>query len=293
MNYKQTLLSALKSAWIIIKLIIPIYILAEVLYYYNILSYISFLVEPLTSLLDLPKEAALSIISGMFLNLYAAIAFAAPLDLTAREWTILAVFLGICHALIVETAVMKKLGISNIYSISLRVISGFIVAYLVTLLPKDTFSNIVSNVSVDARVYDSLWDVLSTSFINSIDLTVKIIILISIIIFIMDFIKTRKFIVESQKNVSKGFSLLVGVFLGITYGAGLLIKEAQNSSLSKRDIFYVGTFLMICHAIIEDTLLFVIFNANLTVIVIARVVFAIIFAYVLLKLYDLKVEKSS
>ncbi|MFK2821932.1 nucleoside recognition domain-containing protein [Arcobacter sp. YIC-80] len=293
MNYKQTLLSALKSAWIIIKLIIPIYILAEVLYYYNILSYISFLVEPLTSLLDLPKEAALSIISGMFLNLYAAIAFAAPLDLTAREWTILAVFLGICHALIVETAVMKKLGISNIYSISLRVISGFIVAYLVTLLPKDTFSNIVSNASVDARVYDSLWDVLSTSFINSIDLTVKIIILISIIIFIMDFIKTRKFIVESQKNVSKGFSLLVGVFLGITYGAGLLIKEAQNSSLSKRDIFYVGTFLMICHAIIEDTLLFVIFNANLTVIVIARVVFAIIFAYVLLKLYDLKVEKSS
>lgn len=293
MNYKQTLLSALKSAWIIIKLIIPIYILAEVLYYYNILSYISFLVEPLTSLLDLPKEAALSIISGMFLNLYAAIAFAAPLDLTAREWTILAVFLGICHALIVETAVMKKLGISNIYSISLRVISGFIVAYLVTLLPKDTFSNIVSNTSVDARVYDSLWDVLSTSFINSIDLTVKIIILISIIIFIMDFIKTRKFIVESQKNVSKGFSLLVGVFLGITYGAGLLIKEAQNSSLSKRDIFYVGTFLMICHAIIEDTLLFVIFNANLTVIVIARVVFAIIFAYVLLKLYDLKVEKSS
>lgn len=293
MNYKQTLLSALKSAWIIIKLIIPIYILAEVLYYYNILSYISFLVEPLTSLLDLPKEAALSIISGMFLNLYAAIAFAAPLDLTAREWTILAVFLGICHALIVETAVMKKLGISNIYSISLRVISGFIVAYLVTLLPKDTFSNIVSNASVDARVYDSLWDVLSTSFINSIDLTVKIIILISIIIFIMDFIKTRKFIVESQKNVSKGFSLLVGVFLGITYGAGLLIKEAQNSSLSKRDIFYVGTFLMICHAIIEDTLLFVIFNANLTVIIIARVVFAIIFAYVLLKLYDLKVEKSS
>jgi len=293
LNYKQTLLSALKSAWIIIKLIIPIYILAEVLYYYNILSYISFLVEPLTSLLDLPKEAALSIISGMFLNLYAAIAFAAPLDLTAREWTILAVFLGICHALIVETAVMKKLGISNIYSISLRVISGFIVAYLVTLLPKDTFSNIVSNASVDARVYDSLWDVLSTSFINSIDLTVKIIILISIIIFIMDFIKTRKFIVESQKNVSKGFSLLVGVFLGITYGAGLLIKEAQNSSLSKRDIFYVGTFLMICHAIIEDTLLFVIFNANLTVIVIARVVFAIIFAYVLLKLYDLKVEKSS
>lgn len=286
MNYKQTFFSALKSAWIIIKLIIPIYILAEVLYFYNLLSYVSFLVEPLTAILDLPKEAALSIISGMFLNLYAAIAFAAPLDLTARQWTILAVFLGICHALIVETAVMKKLGISNIYSISLRVIAGFIVAFLVTLLPKELFSDVISKASVEPRVYTDLWDVLSTSFINSIDLTVKIIILISIIIFIMDFIKTRKFIVESKKNVSKGFSLTVGVFLGITYGAGLLIKEAQNSSLSKRDVFYVGTFLMICHAIIEDTLLFVIFDANLTIIVVARVVFAIIFSYILLKAYD-------
>ena len=286
MNYKQTLLSALKSAWIIIKLIIPIYILAEVLYFYNLLSYVSFLVEPLTAILDLPKEAALSIISGMFLNLYAAIAFAAPLDLTARQWTILAVFLGICHALIVETAVMKKLGISNIYSISLRVIAGFIVAFLVTLLPKELFSDVISKASVEPRVYTDLWDVLSTSFVNSIDLTIKIIILISIIIFIMDFIKTRKFIVESKKNVSKGFSLTVGVFLGITYGAGLLIKEAQNSSLSKRDVFYVGTFLMICHAIIEDTLLFVIFDANLTIIVVARVVFAIIFSYILLKAYD-------
>ncbi|UTJ05453.1 nucleoside recognition domain-containing protein [Arcobacter roscoffensis] len=287
MNYKQTLLSALKSAWIIIKLIIPIYILAEVLYFYNLLSYVSFLVEPLTTLLDLPKEAALSIISGMFLNLYAAIAFAAPLDLTARQWTILAVFLGICHALIVETAVMKKLGISNIYSISLRVIGGFIVAFLVTLLPKEVFSDVISKATVEPRVYENLMDVLTTSFMNSIDLTIKIIILISIIIFIMDFIKTRKFIVESKKNISKNFSLMVGVFLGITYGAGLLIKEAQNSSLSKRDIFYVGTFLMICHAIIEDTLLFVIFDANLTIIVVARVVFAIIFSYILLKAYDM------
>ncbi len=81
---------------------------AEVLYFYDVLSYVAFLVEPLTLVLDLPKEAAFSIISGMFLNLYAAIAFAAPLDLSARDWTILGVFLGICHALIVETAIMKK-----------------------------------------------------------------------------------------------------------------------------------------------------------------------------------------
>lgn len=286
MNYKETFQSSLKSAWIIIKLVIPIYIFAEVLYYYNILSYVSFLVEPLTSVLGLPKEAALSIISGMFLNLYAAIAFAAPLDLTAKEWTILAVFLGICHSLIVETAIMKKIGISNIYSILLRVISGFIVAFFVTLIPESFFSSEISNATVEVKTYESLYDVLVTSSLNSIDLTVKIILLISAIIFLMDFIKTREFIQNSQKNVSKSFSILVGVFLGITYGAGILIKEAKGNSLSKTDIFYIGTFLMICHAIIEDTLLFVIFDANLYVIVVFRVIAAIIFSYFLVKMYE-------
>ncbi|MGB5792563.1 hypothetical protein [Poseidonibacter sp.] len=51
MNYEQTINSSLKSIWIILKLVIPIYIIADVLFYYNTLSYISFLVEPITGLL--------------------------------------------------------------------------------------------------------------------------------------------------------------------------------------------------------------------------------------------------
>ncbi len=79
-------------------------------------------------------------------------------------------------------------------------------------------------------------------------------------------------------------------FLGITYGAGILIKEAQNSNLSKADIFFILVlFLMICHAIIEDTLLFVIFEANLYIIVIFRVIAAIVFSFILLKMYEKRI----
>ena len=108
MDYEQTINSSLKSIWIILKLVIPIYIIADILFYYNTLSYISFLVEPITGLLGLPPETSLSIISGMFLNVYGAIAFAAPLDLTIHQWTILAVFIGICHSLVVESVIMKN-----------------------------------------------------------------------------------------------------------------------------------------------------------------------------------------
>ena len=282
MNYKETLKSALNNSWIIIKLIIPIYILADILFYYNTLSYISFLVEPFTSILGLPKEASLSIISGIFLNLYAAVAFAAPLDMTPHQWTILAIFLGICHSLVVEGVIMKKLGISNLYSYSLRIIAGFIVAYLVTFIPTEYFNTNIAVKNFEQQIYNGFYDLITNSLYNAFALSIKIIALIVALLFMMDFIKSRDFVKKSGKNISKNFSIAVGVFLGITYGAGILIKEAQSSSLTKNDIFYIGTFLMISHAIIEDTLLFVIFGADFTTVVVIRTIAAIFISYLML-----------
>ena len=282
MNYKKTIKTSLQSIWIILKLIIPIYILADILFYYNTLSYVSFLVEPITSLLGLPAEASLSIISGMFLNVYAAIAFAAPLDLSIHQWTILAVFIGICHSLVVEGVIMKKIGLSNLYSYSLRIIAGFIVGFITALMPSSWFSSSIVENTFTQVTYNSISELLYNSSLNSIVLSFKVIILITLLIFIMDFIKTRKFIADSKKNVSKGFSLTVGIFLGITYGAGILIKEVESGRISKQDIFFIGTFLMICHAIIEDTLLFVIFGADFTMAVVIRTLAAIIISYILL-----------
>jgi len=292
MNFKNSLNSSLKSAWIILKLVIPIYILADILFYYNTLSYVSFIVEPFTSILGLPAEASLAIISGIFLNLYAAIAFAAPLDMTAQQWTVLAVFLGICHSLVVESVIMKKIGISTFYSYMMRFFVGLFVGYLTYIMPSSWFVSTLSTQDFTQKiVYDNFIDLIYGSSYNATILSIKIILLISVLIFIMDFIKTRKFVLESQKNVSKGFSILVGVILGITYGAGILIQEAKSGAISKADLFYIGTFLMICHAIIEDTLLFVIFGADFTMVIVIRTVAAIILSYIFLKMYEIRYEK--
>jgi len=286
MNTKETLNKSLQSAWIILKLVIPIYILADILYFYNTLSYIAFLIEPFTSIIGLPPQTSLAIISGMFLNLYAAVAFAAPLDMTPHQWSILAVFLGVCHSLVVESAIMKKIGISNSYSYLLRFFVGLFLAYLTFLMPSSWFEASISITVFEKETYTTLSSLLLGSVSNAINLSIKIIILITLLIFIMDFIKTRKFILESQKNVSKGFSILVGIFLGITYGAGILIDESKSKNLSKNDLFYIGTFLMIAHAIIEDTLLFVIFGADFTMVILIRTVAAILLSYLFLKCYE-------
>jgi len=105
----------------------------------------------------------------------------------------------------------------------------------------------------------------------------------------MDFIKNYLF-KKSQKRLNSLFSLIVGLILGITYGAGVLISEAKE--LNRKEIFFIATFLMICHSIIEDSLLFVIFGANFWILVIIRLLWAIIIAYFLTLIYRRVYERD-
>lgn len=56
--------------------------------------------------------------------------------------------------------------------------------------------------------------------------------------------------------------LFTGIFLGIAYGAGIIIRVAQEKNLPKRELFLMGLFLATCHAIVEDTLIFVVIGGN-------------------------------
>lgn len=282
---KESLHSALTSAVLILKLIIPLYILADVLLYFDLLRHISFLFTPITGLLDLPPEAAMALAGGMLINLYAAIAFAAPLDLSPYQWTVLAVFLGVCHALVVESAIMAKLGISYGYSILLRLLAAFVTTLPVLLLPQSFFTQTGGGGKVPAQVDQTFWEMLLHSGSNAVILSFKIILLISIIVLVMDLLKSAPIIKDYTEKVSTAFSIIVGQLLGITYGAGLLIREVNRGTLSREDLFFIGTFLMICHSIIEDVLLFVLFGANLLVVAGVRLTGAVVLSFLLLRLF--------
>jgi len=278
--------SSLRSALLIIKLIVPLYILADILLYFDLLRHVTFLFTPITSYLDLPAEAAMSIAAGVLLNLYAAIAFAAPLGLTPYQWTILAVFLGVCHSLLVESAIMRRLGVSYSYSVALRIIMAFFTVLPLMIMPASFFDSSVEQGTAALKQYDSATAMLIGSAGNALVLSIKIIGLISVIIFFMDWLKSTRIMKAYAGRVNSSFSIIVGQLLGITYGAGILIREVDAGHLEKRDVFFIATFLMICHSIIEDALLFVIFGASYWVIVGVRVATACIVSFLLLYLYS-------
>ena len=282
----ESLRSSLKSAGLILKLVIPLYILADILLYLDLLKHVSFIFAPVTSILDLPAEAAMAIAAGVLLNLYAAIAFAAPLGLDPYQWTILAVFLGVCHSMVVESAIMKKLGISYAYSIVLRGTMAFVTVFPVMLIPRSFFGSETAAQQVAMTVYTTFPAMLQASLVNALLLSGKLILLISLIIVTMDWIKSTRLMQRYTQKVNTSFSIIVGQLLGITYGAGILIREANNGHLDRRDVFFIATFLMICHSIIEDALLFVLFGANYWVIVGVRIIVAVCVSFLLLQLFS-------
>jgi hypothetical protein len=59
-----------------------------------------------------------------------------------------------------------------------------------------------------------------------------------------------------------GAPLMAGLFLGIAYGAGFLINAAREGKLTRGEVLRLCLFLCTCHAVWEDTFLFVLVSSR-------------------------------
>lgn len=103
------------------RILVPIYFIVTFLKHTPIIDWISTLFAPLMGLFGLPGEAAIVLVMGNVVNLYAAIGAMASLALSIKEITILAIMLSFCHSLLVETVLAKKIGLSAVKVIAVRV----------------------------------------------------------------------------------------------------------------------------------------------------------------------------
>jgi hypothetical protein len=128
--------SGLETFWSLAKAMIPAYALALVLQKLGVITALAHVAQPVMSLMGLPGSAAVPLVMGYVLNVYAAIGAMAALHLSAQQITVLALAILIGHNLLVEGAVLRKAGMSGLGFGVLRAVSGLLAAGVANLLMK-------------------------------------------------------------------------------------------------------------------------------------------------------------
>jgi len=264
---------SLQSSWTIVKLVVPFSIAADLLQYFGLIESLSFIFEPFTDSLNLPSGVALSFASVIFFNLYAGIAVASALGLTAYDWTIVGTFMAICHSIPLESAVLRKVGMTIYIHWISRFILGYIGAFIAMYTVSPNLQLLQNEIIIQKEIKEFFPYIMNSIYTASI-LAIKVILLVVTLILFFEYLKRLKWFKVFLEKYSYMSSLIIGGFLGVTYGAGILLQEIKQVKQKEKILLLV--FLMLAHGLVEETLIFAFFGADVWSILFIRVCIAIV-----------------
>ncbi|MEH7179477.1 nucleoside recognition domain-containing protein [Neobacillus vireti] len=269
-SIKKGLQVGIKTTWTLGKVIFPVTLIVAVLQYTPVLPWIIEKIAPMMNLIGLSGDAAIPLVIGNFLNLYAAIGAILTLDLTVKEVFILAVMLSFSHNLIVESSVAMKVGIKLWLVLVTRLGLAFVSAIVINLVWQgggETAQYGLIQAKSDEQVSgigSIILSALEKAGLGILQLALIVIPLMIVIQILKDLQWLKKFsqgmspVTRSLgMNENTSTTMAAGLLFGLAYGAGVVIQAVEEDGVSKKDLTLAFIFLMSCHAVIEDTLIFI------------------------------------
>ncbi len=279
---RRGLVTGLSTAWFLIKVMVPTILLVNLAKATGVLALLAQSAAPFMKVFNLPGEASLVLLTGALVNLYAAIAVAVNITLTAKSMTVMAIMILIAHNLVVETAVQSKAGTPAAVMLISRISASCLAGLIFARIIPDSGSLLVHSITMDPG---KGWTTVITG--NAVSMIKIALIVISLMIAVeimrefglmdrlMDLLHPPMKMLGMNRKTS--FVAAVGLILGLAYGAGLIIDEAKAKTFSGDEILATNMFLGTNHAMIEDSLIFAAVGANLLWIVLGRLIFGSIF----------------
>ncbi len=308
-TWKTGFKNGLETSWTLGKIIFPITVIVSIIQFTPLIDWVILLFTPLMKIFGLPGEAAIALVLGNILNLYAAIGAILSMDLQVKEVFTLAVMLSFSHNLLVETVVARKIGIKAWVVVAVRLgLAGISAIFINLIWQGGTEKAVYGMIPEKQAVPDGIWEILfqsvETAVVGILQLTVIVIPLMMGIQLLKD--------IDAIRYLSKGMApftrmlgvsantsitIMAGLLFGIAFGAGVIIQTAKEQNLSKRDLYLLSIFLVACHAVVEDTLLFVPLGINVLPLLLIRLVVAFLITMLTSKIWDryewrLKTEKE-
>ncbi|MBI3873297.1 MAG: nucleoside recognition protein [candidate division Zixibacteria bacterium] len=124
----------LHTFWILMRVMIPIYTIVALLGHTPILPAIARFFQPAMGLWHLPGDAALAMVIGHVVNLYAALAVIAAGHWNPTAVTVAGLILGVSHSHLMEAAIFRQMRAPALVLVALRLVLGWTLGWLVGLM---------------------------------------------------------------------------------------------------------------------------------------------------------------
>ncbi len=288
--FKQLFSEIVTVSWPLFKLMVPIILIVKVLEEIGGIAILGQWLGPLMALVGLPQEMGLVWAATIATNIYGGMivlySFTAESSLTVAQMTVLSGLLLMAHGLPIETRIAQLAGMRMRAAIIIRLFGAFAFAWLLHVFYDQTqwLQEPAQMVWQPAPIADGL-DYWLLSQLKALAMIQLVIIVLLTFLKVLRVMGVEKIIQWMLRPILKLMGIgkeattitLVGITLGLSFGGGLLIKEAHAGHVSKKDVFTSLVLLGFCHSLIEDTLLVLLLGAHLSGVLWFRLVFAFIF----------------
>ena len=274
----------------LLKVMVPALVIVKALDLLGGTTWLAYALSPVMSLVGLPDEIAIVWAAALLVNIYTGMVVffdvAPQLGLSVAEVTVLGTMILIAHSLPVEGAVARAAGVSWRATLAIRLGGALVLGTLLNLAysSSGTLQQPARLLWQPAGPADNSLLAWGVAQLQMLALIFVVIAALMLSLKALRALRVERFIHALLAPMLRfigigreaGHITVIGFTLGISFGAGLLIREARTGVLNRRDMFLTMGFLGLCHSVIEDTLLIVLLGADLSGILWARIVFALL-----------------
>ncbi|MEH6568766.1 MAG: hypothetical protein V7709_06815 [Halioglobus sp.] len=286
---KELASEILLVTWTLYKIMIPTLVVVKILEQMGLLVYLGRLLEPAMTLIGLPESMGIVWATTLMTNLYAGMLVFFDLAqsevLSVAQVTVLCTVLLISHGLPIEARIAQRAGIRLPVTIFIRIAGALLFGWLLHLFYSSGELLQETNVLlwVPEPVDSSLW-IWFVSLLQSLFMVLVIIASLLTLLKVLRLVGIERLLGVLLSPLLRIMGIgrqattitIVGMTLGLSFGGGLLIHEAERGHVSRRDIFASLTMLALCHSLIEDTLLMLLLGAHVSGILWLRLLFTLV-----------------
>jgi spore maturation protein SpmB len=268
---REGFITGIKKGWQgfvwMMKIIIPISFVTALVAWTGWIDKVDVLIAPAMDVLNLPSMAAVPLLVGMLTGIYGGIAAMAVLPFSTEQMTIIAIFLLISHNLVQEGIIQGNSGINPLKATLFRLVASIITVLVVAhCIDVSGTVDIASGGALQgaSQPFSAMLQEWGSTILM---LVIKIFFIIMGILTALEIFKSLGWITHVVDFLSPllkfmGLSRTVGILwmtavvFGLSYGGAVIVEEAKEKHLTKRDLETLHLSIGINHSMIEDPVLF-------------------------------------